>query len=551
MEARRVCWWTTRIALLGVGLVFLMSAASAQAASRLFWGDEGTGTISSAKVDNSGGGTNLSTTGASPISEISGTAIDIATGRIYWVQQDETTISFANLDGSGGGDLNTSGATVDSAEGLAIDPAAGKLYWANEEGTSPISFARLDGSGGGDLDVTGATPDAPSGLAIDPASGKVYWANFGNNTISFANLNGSGGGGELDITGATPDGPAGVAIDPTRGKIYWTNFTGSTISFANLDDSGGGGDLNTSGAPISSPWGLAIDPTAGKIYWANFDTTPSLAFAKLLGGGGGQLNVDPLTPESPDFPSLLETPTNTDPPSITGGSALGSTLECSQGTWASDQLGSYLFQAPRSFAFSWTLNSAPLSGATSRSVTATSPGNYVCDVTASNAAGGAAQISAGFTVSQPPPPPPPPTPTLSGLRVSPAKLSLAGRKVKGSCVKPTKGNKGPRPCRRAIQLQISYALNVAAKVTFIVTNEAVGRKVNGRCMKPTTKNRKHSRCTRLIPIHGQITNSGKAGANSLNLNGTIGGHKLAPGTYRLTGTPSGGASRTVKFKLTG
>jgi hypothetical protein len=37
----------------------------------------------------------------------------------------------------------------------------------------------------------------------------------------------------------------------------------------------------------------------------------------------------------------------------------------------------------------------------------------------------------------------------------------------------------------------------------------------------------------------------------VNFNGTIRGHNLGPGTYRLTGTPTGGGPRTVKFKLTG
>ncbi len=384
--------------MLAFGLVFLFVAATSRAASRVYWTDEGTKTVSSANLDGSGAGDNLSTLGATAPSEPSGTTIDIATGKIYWVDQGNNTVSFANLDGSGGGDLNTTGASVDDPEGVAIDPATGKLYWANEGGSSPISFANLDGSGGGDLDVTGATPSDPSGLAIDPDTGKVYWANFGNATISFANLDDSGGGGQLNISGATADGPAGVAIDPVAGKIYWTNFNNSTISFANLDGSGDGGQLTTGTATISAPWGLAIDPAAGKLYWANF-SGGGIGFVNLDGSGGGNLNVAPLTPSASDFPSLLEVPANTGAPSVSGGSTPGSTLACSQGSWASDLLGSYLYQSARSFAFSWTLNGTPVAGASTSSITASSTGSYACQVTATNEAGSSQKSSAPHVVA--------------------------------------------------------------------------------------------------------------------------------------------------------
>jgi DNA-binding beta-propeller fold protein YncE len=392
--------WRVGFGLLVAGLVFVFVfvVATAGAASRVYWTDEGTHTVSSANLDGSGAGANLSTTGATAPSDPSGTAIDIAAGKIYWVDQANNTVSFANLDGSGGGDLKTIGATVNDPQGAAIDPDAGRLYWANDSVTEPISFANLDGSGGGDLTVTGATVNEPSGLAIDPDNGKVYWANFGNNTISFANLDNSGGGGQLNITGATAVGPAGVAIDAAAGKIYWTNLNGQTISFANLNGTGGGGQLSTGSATIRFPWGLAIDRAAGKLYWANRDGG-GIGFAKLDGSGGGKLNVAPLTLAVSGFPSLLEVPTNIAAPAVSGGSAQGSTLACSRGAWAADLLDSNLYQRPRSFAYSWTLNGSPVAGAVSNSVTATAPGSYVCQVTAANQAGSTQNSSAAHVVA--------------------------------------------------------------------------------------------------------------------------------------------------------
>jgi hypothetical protein len=139
--------------------------------------------------------------------------------------------------------------------------------------------------------------------------------------------------------------------------------------------------------------------------------------------------------------------------------------------------------------------------------------------------------------------------SLSNLRVSPSKFSLAGRKVKGHCVKPTKKNKNHRRCRRPITLRVSYTLNVAGTVTFTLKRQAPGRKVKGRCVTPTRKNRKHRKCTRLVSVRGKIVKSGKAGANQFSFNGKIGGHTLGPGTYELIATPTRGNSRKVTFKI--
>src|SRR5439155_1385238 len=124
-----------------------------------------------------------------------------------------------------------------------------------------------------------------------------------------------------DISGATMGAPNGLAIDPAANKIYWTNLGGS-ISFANLDDTGGGGDLDTTGATVSNP-----------IYLA-----------------------------------LLELPSGAGAPVLSGGSSTGSTLACSQGAWAADLLGAFLYRAPASFTYSWTLNGTPISGASSNTI---------------------------------------------------------------------------------------------------------------------------------------------------------------------------------------
>jgi hypothetical protein len=46
--------------------------------------------------------------------------------------------------------------------------------------------------------------------------------------------------------------------------------------------------------------------------------------------------------------------------------------------------------------------------------------------------------------------------TLSTLRASPHKVSVAGRKVDGRCVKPTAKNSRHKHCRRPVKLNVSY-----------------------------------------------------------------------------------------------
>ena len=94
---------------------------------------------------------------------------------------------------------------------------------------------------------------------------------------------------------------------------------------------------------------MAVDPTAGKIYWAN-EVGNTISFARLDGTGGGQLNLSgATTPPGALYAALLEVPSGAGAPVITGGSAAGSTLACSQGQWAGDLLGSLLYRVPQSF----------------------------------------------------------------------------------------------------------------------------------------------------------------------------------------------------------
>ena len=70
-----------------------------------------------------------------------------AADRVYWANDGSSSanrIAYANLNGSGGaGVLNTTGAPSGSPRGVAIDIAAGKVNWTNRQ-QGVIAFAGLD-----------------------------------------------------------------------------------------------------------------------------------------------------------------------------------------------------------------------------------------------------------------------------------------------------------------------------------------------------------------------------------------------------------------------
>jgi hypothetical protein len=160
-------------------------------------------------------------------------------------------------------------------------------------------------------------------------------------------------------------------------------------------------------------------------------------------------------------------------------------------------------------------------------------------------------VGATFTVTVLPPSPPPQPPVhMFGLRISPGKLSLSGRKVKGRYVTQTAKNRSKPSCRLAIKLKLTYKLNWADTVTLTFARTTSGRKVAGKCVKPTAHNHKRKRCTRRLPIRGKITLHGKASVNRFTFKGTLARHRLGPGRYELTATATGARPQHITFTLT-
>lgn len=422
-----------------IALVFVAVfafAARAQAAETLYWNNYGGNpdSIGFSNSDGSGGGA-LDLTGVE-LDGPEGMVVDPVTNRLYIAAtdggvEDRGQILYANLAGGGAGVFTAPGAPVDDPEGITIDPASRTIYWINTSEDS-ISWAKLDGSAGGTLNLTGATFDGPYRLAIDPVAGRVYFANIvgtgaeAHLVLSYANINNTGGG-NVNTTGASPtDTVNGIAVDPAHGRVYWLNEEIESLSYANLDNSGGG-DVDTTGAAWFEPYGMALDPGTGKAYWANYDNSSEeregvFGVANYVsGGGGGGIDIATAPVAGPQDPQLLKSPMGTGAPAITRG-ADPAALTCSTGSWAPDYPGSFVYQAPQSYAYQWALNGAAIAGATSNTLTATTAGAYTCTVTGKNVTGSASQTSG----------------TAATVNAASVKLTVKPRKAKAKAGKVAK-----------------------------------------------------------------------------------------------------------------
>jgi hypothetical protein len=405
-------------------LTSLALASNAAAAELIYWdnyaetGHPSNDSVSYANIDGGGGGPlNL---GGLGLVRPEGMAIDTAGGRLFVASSGETEydpetetnkvvvpgqILAVNLDGSGASPFSVPGAPVDEPEGIVVDPTTGLVIWANTgTGSSKgsIAWAKLDGSAGGTLNTSGATLRFPDRIGLDPASGRVFWANVPEAlepvVLSYAYLNNTGGG-DLDTTGA-PEilSQTGFAVDSAASRLYWLSSPATRVSYASLSG-GGGGEISLAGATVNEPYGLAIDPSLGKLYWGNYGNhivrTGAIGFSSLSGVGGG-ITITTSPVNGAQDPQVLKSPAGNGAPVLTRANGSRAVLACTAGTWAADDAGGFVYQAPTTYAYQWARNGDPIARATAAAYTAKAAGKYTCTVTAANQAGSAAQVSAAL-----------------------------------------------------------------------------------------------------------------------------------------------------------
>jgi hypothetical protein len=121
------------------------------------------------------------------------------------------------------------------------------------------------------------------------------------------------------------------------------------------------------------------------------------------------------------------------------------------------------------------------------------------------------------------------TPTGGADTVAPRFLSLALARTAFAAF-----SFGPsvRPAR-ARGTRVSYRLSEAAMASFRVQRALAGRRVRGRCVRPTRANRGKRHCTRYRALRGGFTHKGTAGPDRFRFSGRLRGRRLRPGRYRL------------------
>jgi hypothetical protein len=117
---------------------------------------------------------------------------------------------------------------------------------------------------------------------------------------------------------------------------------------------------------------------------------------------------------------------------------------------------------------------------------------------------------------------------------------------------PTAQNAGRR--RRVPRgTSLRFRLSEAAIVTLGFRRRVAGRRVGGRCVKPTRANRRRKRCARYVAA-GSLTRTSILGANRVRFTGRIGRRPLKLGRYRLTARARDvagniGVRRTTAFRI--
>lgn len=169
------------------------------------------------------------------------------------------------------------------------------------------------------------------------------------------------------------------------------------------------GTASISGSYTGTPtWSLtnsasgtfAIDSSTGAVTVANntaldYETNMTLQITISVAGVSPAVSSQDVTVT---VLNVIETPTNTALPTISGTAAVGSTLTISNGTWTDMSSGT--------FAYQWKRSGSSIGGATAASYTLVhaDAGNPItCTVTATNSAGNAsATTSATSNVTEPP-----------------------------------------------------------------------------------------------------------------------------------------------------
>ena len=509
-------------------------------------------------VSNDGSGGSCADAPGSPLTAAEAVAVSPDGGSVYVASAGSGTIThfFAapggqltydgciSNDGSGGLCAAASGSPLSGADAVAVSPDGRSVYV-----TAPGDIAHFfaapggqltydgcvsnDGSGGLCADAPGTPLELADSVAVSPDGRSVYVGSATSGTIThfFA-----APGGQLTYDGCVSnDGSGGacaavggdaltdvtsVAVSPDGKSVYATAGEPAAVSHFFVaaggqltydgcvsNDGSGGACVNAPGSPLGDATSVVVSPDGSSVYVASPAASTLSTFAVAI-ASGGQLSYSGCISVGGSDGLCTD---------AAGTSLQGVTRVAVSPNGNSVYTGSYSGDAITHFFRSG----------------AGSTGGSGSGGSGSGGSGGGS--SGGGTSGTA-------APVLSSLAIKPSAFTAAagGPTV---VVKPSS----------RLGAKVTYQLNAAASVSFVVSHSVAGRrqKVNGgtRCVAPTRRNAHAGTCVRVLTV-GSFTQAGAAGANSFRFSGRINGARLPVGSgYALIATPAAGKPVKATFRI--
>ena len=135
----------------------------------------------------------------------------------------------------------------------------------------------------------------------------------------------------------------------------------------------------------------------------------------------------------------------------------------------------------------------------------------------------------------------PPPPAISGLAVHPSAFAASAR-----------GASIAKAGRHPTGTTVTYRDWRSATTTFTVLHAVKGMRRGHACVKLARGAKHPKRCTRYVKVGG-FSHRDRAGRVTFHFSGRVRGHKLSPGSYKLTAVPrvgrTAGRAATVRFRI--
>jgi streptogramin lyase len=376
------------------------------------------------------------------------------------------------------------------------------------------------------------TPESGPWRIVSGPDGNLWFSEYRGNRIG--RITPSGAVTEFPLP-APGSGPLGIASGPD-GNLWFTEFTASSIGRITPD-----GAILEFTIPTSKSFPGDIAPGPDGNLW--FTERAGNKIGRITPGGAiaefpiptGESAPSHLAPGSDG--SLWFTESNANKiarigtgvpealafaPAMTGGGEAGTAQLCSASwtIWASVQPSASLYGFD---GYSWQLDGAQIASGQSYTPTVANIGHQLScaeTVTYPLLDVSASATSAPFGVLAPAPP------EITAVHQSASVWREGSR--------PAKISRRVRKHRPPLGSTFSFALSEQASVGLSFTESLAGRKVRGTCVAQSHANAKHRGCTRTVRV-GALSFNGSKGTNRVVFQGRLGhSKKLRPGRYTLT-----------------